>query len=389
MPPKHKRVTISATIGILSHPTGGPAGTTPLAHLVAIVRKRPVELHIITGPEAAEHFDGDPSVHTHPVLWTRGRWLPLVLLRYFVVQLHTARFVARVGERNPLWLFFIDGQNQILPLLTAKILRQRVVLIFAFSAVETFKRTNPVLALGARIISALACTMANRIVVYSPGIVDNYRLAPWIDKIAVASEHYVDGDPFVTTVPLVTRAQMVGYIGRFNEEKGILRLIEAIHLVLLEDPSVRFILIGDGLLRQEVEAAIDAPSLERAVELLPWVDRDQLPSFLNRMRLLVIPSFTEGLPNVMLESMACGTPVLAAPVGSIPDVIEDGVNGYLLADTAPETIAVGILGALRSGDLENVSATAQRYVAEEYSFDRAGERFWQAIESESGGLRRS
>jgi len=142
-------------------------------------------------------------------------------------------------------------------------------------------------------------------------------------------------------------------------------------------------------LRHEVEAAIDAWSLKPAVELLPWVDHDLLPSYLNRVRLLVIPSFTEGLPNVMLESMACGTPVLAAPVGSIPDVIEDGVNGYLLADTAPETIAAGILRALGSGDLENVSATAQRYVAEEYSFDRASERFWHAIEPESEGLRRA
>lgn len=370
----------SSVVGILSHPTGGASGTTPLANLVAIVAEAPVELHVITGAEGADHFAGDLRVRVHPMRWRRGRWIPLVLLRYLALQLRVAREVARLGAREPLWLFFIDGQNQLLPLLAAKAGRRPVVLIFAFSAVKTLRRTNPFLAQGARVLSASACTIADRIIVYSPGIIDDYGLAPWRNKIAIASEHHIDLDLFAPTGSFGARGMVIGYIGRFNEEKGILRLLEAIPLVLRKEPKARFLLIGDGPLRPEVEASVTARSLESVVELVPWADHDRLPSYFNRMRLLVIPSFTEGLPNVMLESMACGTPVLAAPVGAIPDVIVDRENGFLLTDTEPATIAAGILEALRTRGLETVSENARRYVGEEFSYERAAARFWRAIE---------
>ena len=370
----------ASVIGILSHPTGGASGTTPLANLVAIVAERSVELHVITGTEGAEHLAGDPRVRVHPVRWERGRWIPLVLLRYLALQLRAAREVASLSGQEPLWIFFIDGQNQLLPFLAAKALRRPVILIFAFSAVETLRRTNPILAWGAQLLSALTCTMADRIVVYSPAIIDEYSLTAWKTKITIASEHHIDLDLFAPTGPFDARGEVIGYIGRFNEEKGILRLLDAIPLVLREEPDARFLLVGTGLLRPEVEATVAARAQKSFVELVPWVDHGRLPAYLNRMRLLVIPSFTEGLPNAMLESMACGTPVLAAPVGAIPDVIVGRENGFLLADTKPATIAAGIIEALRARDLNRVSDNARRDVGKEFSYERAAARFWRAIE---------
>ena len=77
--------------------------------------------------------------------------------------------------------------------------------------------------------------------------------------------------------------------------------------------------------------------VNKNVTLVGWISHDELPSYLNMLKLLVVPSYTEGLPNIVIEAMSCGTPVLATPVGGVPDLIEDGITGFILEDNFPET----------------------------------------------------
>jgi glycosyltransferase involved in cell wall biosynthesis len=114
---------------------------------------------------------------------------------------------------------------------------------------------------------------------------------------------------------------------------------------------------------------------EERVQVIPNVPEADFPGFLNELKLLVLPSLGEGLPNIVLESMACGTPVLATSVGAIPDVITDGVNGFLIENNMPNTIAEGIEKAMKNQDLGSIGQAGSRLMATDFSKEQAVARY--------------
>ncbi len=127
-----------------------------------------------------------------------------------------------------------------------------------------------------------------------------------------------------------------------------------------------------------IEASLQKGGVTARVDLPGWISHDDLPAYLNHLRLLVLPSYTEGLPNIMLEAMACGTPVLATPVGAIPDVIIDGKTGFIMENNSPECIAENVARALASPDLEEIAEAGRRFVEENFTFERVVER-WKEV----------
>jgi glycosyltransferase involved in cell wall biosynthesis len=165
----------------------------------------------------------------------------------------------------------------------------------------------------------------------------------------------------------------VGFLGRIDEEKGI-RTLAAVAEALPEDVTFRFVGDGDLLpwLREELSGEIDAGR----VELAGWVDHDEVPAELDRLRLLVMPSSpTEGLPTTILEALACGTPVYATPVSGVPDVVQDGETGFLMDGIDPDDLREDIMAILDREDLDAVSANGRRLIEEEYSFEAATARY--------------
>jgi glycosyltransferase involved in cell wall biosynthesis len=123
---------------------------------------------------------------------------------------------------------------------------------------------------------------------------------------------------------------IVGAAGRLSPEKGFSVLIEAAHLIVRSqnDGTVGFILFGDGPLRRDLRRQIDAAGLGESF-VLPGF-RDDLDGFLPFLDILVVPSFTEGLPNVILEALAAGVPVIGTAVGGTPELLENETNGLLV-----------------------------------------------------------
>ena len=114
--------------------------------------------------------------------------------------------------------------------------------------------------------------------------------------------------------------------------------------------------------------------------MLRWVPHDKLPDYLNELKLVVLPSYTEGLPNLMLEAMACGTPVLATPVGAIPDMITDGETGFIMEDNSPACIAENVMRALEHPDLERIVENARALVEREFTYETAVERYRRILD---------
>ena len=206
-----------------------------------------------------------------------------------------------------------------------------------------------------------------------------YHMQKYRGKISVGRQ-YVDVLALSKTNRLRDRVYDAGFVGRLIREKGALEFIKSLPLVL-KDKRVKVIVIGDGDLRNEIEHMLVKNNIQSKVKLLGWVENKQLPLYLNDIRMVVVPSDYEGLSNLVLESMACGTPVLATPVGGTPDVIRDEVTGFIMEDNSPGCIARNVLRVLSHPNLEQVSENARALIEQEYTYQAAVERYRKILES--------
>ncbi|MGC8988357.1 glycosyltransferase family 4 protein [Infirmifilum sp.] len=268
-------------------------------------------------------------------------------------------------------------------ILLFKLLRKKIVLMLAGNARVVYKQRKHPLYPVAALFHVGAALLADRIVVYSPSLVESYGLRHVAFKVRVAREHHLNFNLFKRVTRVAERPNIIGYVGRLHAEKNPLSLVKAMRY--LKGRGLKLVVIGDGPLRGAIERLVKAYGLEGEVELLGWVPREELVRHYNRMKLLVLPSLTEGLPNVVLEAMACGTPVLATPVGAIPDIIRDGVTGFLLRSTEPKHIAEKISELLANPELlESVSERALAFVRSHFTYEYAA-RLWQSVLDEVTG----
>jgi glycosyltransferase involved in cell wall biosynthesis len=125
-----------------------------------------------------------------------------------------------------------------------------------------------------------------------------------------------------------TDTVLIGIVARLEPPKGHRYFIEALTEVVKKYPQLHVLFIGEGTLRAELEAMTRQLAISRHVTFLGA--RNDVSELLNAIDLFVLPSISEGLPNVLLEAMACQKPVIASEVGGIPEVVRRGDNGYLV-----------------------------------------------------------
>jgi glycosyltransferase involved in cell wall biosynthesis len=169
------------------------------------------------------------------------------------------------------------------------------------------------------------------------------------------------------------QAPVVGNIGALVPHKGQRHLIEAAHLVVQQLPDVRFVILGEGELREHLERLVRDHHLEKHV-LLPGFRIDVL-GCLKGFDLFVMSSVTEGLGTSLLDAMACSKAIVATKAGGIPEVVEDEVTGLLVEPRDHHGLAAAIAQLIAdeprrrrmaAAGFERISArfTVERMVAE-------------------------
>jgi glycosyltransferase involved in cell wall biosynthesis len=171
----------------------------------------------------------------------------------------------------------------------------------------------------------------------------------------------------------LTQPKRLGYLGRLDLDKGLMEAVEAVRILVQERgfQDVVLIMAGSGPASAQLHIRVDELGLANHVKLVGPIYGSGKMKFWRESDILVFPSYHEGLPFTLLESLATGTPVVATDVGGIPDVIEDGQQGLLVQPRNPQMLADAIATLMCDPErLTYMSRACIARVAERYGIDR-------------------
>lgn len=313
---------------------------------------------------------------------SRHRTLSILswLIRSIAIQTQIVIAFLRFSRQTKLVIFFMmPPYLEVVNMLLAKLLRKKIIKVPLGPAPRSQVSAPVLYEVSESLVLRLADYDVPEYESNVPRLVENGQLK-YPGKLLPAGHFYIQEDGFRKTNSMSQRGKIVGYIGGFRKIKGIMNLIEAARLVLERATGIEFLIVGDGDLKVQVHGAAGNMPPGR-VRISDWVPHDELPEVLNQLRVLVVPSYSEGVPNIVIEAMACGTPVISTRVGIIPELIEDGKNGFILMDNSPKTIAERVSEVVNMDDdsLQRVADNAICSIRERYSFESSIEKWTEII----------
>ena len=311
--------------------------------------------------------------------------IPIAAVYFILNQIRMSR---TLWHREEEIILFFGPIAYVLPIIVARLAGKTVVLE---------PRANVPLALRVRwqkrvpapvatvlaglvwLLERIGYRTAHAVVTYTPSMATELGLDPYAHKLYTDGARFVDTDRFKPAVAYEQREQIVGYVGRLDEEKGI-RTLAAVAKQLPDDVTFRF--VGGGRLSDWLAEELKTEIETGSVEIEGWVTHDRVPAELSQFKLLLLPSpASEGLPTVVLEALACGTPPYATPVSGVPDVVREGETGFIMNSRTPEAIVSDLETILQRDDLSDISTNGRTMIESEYSFDGAVDRYRRILNS--------
>ena len=360
---------------------GSPYGEETLrTNVLQVLRPIADEIFVITG-NFPPGISPDDKLHIKNISYDNEKGTILKkIARHIALQLRIAYYLMKVPRKFNVAIFYC-AQTYLPTMLAAKLRGLKTVEV---ATGTTAKLDMPnsywiILATINGLLEKINYTLADRIVVESETFITFMNLGKYRRKIAVNGGRYIDTLLFASRKRLQDRKYLAGYVGRLAPGKGIMNFLKAIPLIRKKHGGADFLIGGDGPLLPAVREETGGKALYDKVEVPGWISHDKdLTSYLNELKLLVLASYSEGLPAIVQEAMACGVVVLATSVGGIPDLVKDGETGFILEDDSPECIAGNIIRVSERPDLEQISQNARRLIEKEYTFNVIVEK-WQHL----------
>jgi phosphatidyl-myo-inositol dimannoside synthase len=175
-------------------------------------------------------------------------------------------------------------------------------------------------------------------------------------------------------------------VGRLIPVKGFAVLVAAHAEALLAVPHLRLVLVGDGDLRGSLEERARALGVSDTVVFAGAAERSEVPAYMAAADVVAVPSiryggYVDGLPNVALEAMAAGRPLVASDVGGLPELVREGENGLLVPEQDPHALARALVTLAGDAALRvRLGASGRAEIREERSWDAVGRRFVEVYE---------
>jgi glycosyltransferase involved in cell wall biosynthesis len=186
---------------------------------------------------------------------------------------------------------------------------------------------------------------------------------------------------------------VVAGVGRLIPVKGFDYLVDAFAQARAAVPQLRLVLVGDGPLRADLEARTAALGLLGAIAFTGMIDREQMPAYLATADLVAVPSvrhegYVDGLPNVALEALAAGKPLVASRVGGLAELVRSGENGISVEERDVDALAHAIVELARDPVLrERLGSTGRDLVRVSMSWEATAERLEAVFEGVSSRCR--
>ena len=221
------------------------------------------------------------------------------------------------------------------------------------------------------------------------------KIASVSKKSAIEIEHYfgynlnnidiasngVDSD-FFTLNKEEKKEFNILYVGRLDYKKGLIDLVNAGKKIISNYPNTKFTLVGSGPLLNTLIDIVDRNNIRNSFFFPGHVDQKTLRNFYQESSIFILPSYYEGLPNVILEAMACGLPIISTKVGGIPDVLENEKNGLFIPTGDPEAIESAIIRLINDADTRKEMGVYSREMVEKhFSWDVVSNRYLELYQS--------
>ncbi len=169
-------------------------------------------------------------------------------------------------------------------------------------------------------------------------------------------------------------AQLI-FVGRLAAVKGVPVLLDALHRLKQKGSNISLVLVGDGAERKVLEARIQELGIGDIVEITGYQSQGAVADYLSKSDIFVLPSFAEGVPVVLMEAMATGLPVVTTRIAGIPELVEDGVNGFITPPGDAESLAERLADLAASSSVRERMGEAGRAKVGRY-YNIEGESDW-------------